>query len=202
MTREEKLRFLFDHCKVDNCPECVLRDGSWEHILCSESNCLAFHYASDAEIDLAVELIKNGGKSMTIEEKKKAIREWCDRKNPHGCSVEPKCPLYGFPEPWCDYGASDETVERNYAILFGEHEETIESDPVNHADHYNAGDIECIDAIEASMSPIEYAGFLKGQVIKYLWRYRHKGKAVQDLKKAEYYHARLIAVVEKEEVKA
>ena len=73
-----------------------------------------------------------------------------------------------------------------------------EPDPVNHASHYNDGAIECIDALEASMTPIEYAGFLKGQVFKYIWRYRLKGKPVEDLKKARYYLDRLIQITEKE----
>lgn len=64
-------------------------------------------------------------------------------------------------------------------------------DLVNRPSHYTTGDIECIAAIRASMSPDEYAGFLKGNAIKYIWRYRHKGKAVEDLKKAEWYLGRL-----------
>ena len=74
-------------------------------------------------------------------------------------------------------------------------------DIVNHASHYNDGAIECIDAIAASMTPTEYAGFLKGQVLKYVWRYRLKGKPVEDLKKAGYYLDRLIQITERGEVK-
>ena len=62
---------------------------------------------------------------------------------------------------------------------------------VDHPSHYNAGKIECIDAIKESMSPEQYKGFLKGQVVKYLWRYEHKGKPTEDLKKAEWYLERL-----------
>jgi hypothetical protein len=77
---------------------------------------------------------------------------------------------------------------------------TPEEDLVNHPNHYTSGGIECIDAIAASMTPIEYAGFLKGQVLKYVWRYRLKGKPVQDLKKARFYLDRLIQLTEKEKV--
>jgi len=77
---------------------------------------------------------------------------------------------------------------------------TPEEDLVNHPNHYASGGIECIDALAASMTPIEYAGFLKGQVFKYIWRYRLKGKPVQDLKKARFYLDRLIQLTEKEEV--
>jgi hypothetical protein len=77
---------------------------------------------------------------------------------------------------------------------------TPEEDLVNHPNHYTSGGIECIDAIKASMTPIEYAGFLKGQILKYVWRYRLKGKPAQDLKKARFYLDRLIQLTEKEEV--
>lgn len=66
------------------------------------------------------------------------------------------------------------------------------SDNVNHPSHYTAGDIECIDAINASMSPDEYRGYLKGNVIKYLWRYRLKsGDPLEDICKAQWYLAKL-----------
>ena len=79
--------------------------------------------------------------------------------------------------------------------------EILEEDPVNRPSHYTQGGIECIDAIAASMTPTEYAGFLKGQVLKYLWRYRLKGKPIEDLKKAGYYLDRLIQITEREEEK-
>lgn len=78
--------------------------------------------------------------------------------------------------------------------------EVTENDPVNHPSHYTSGGIECLAALEASMTPIEYAGFLKGQVFKYIWRYRLKGKPLEDLKKARFYLDRLIQSVENEEV--
>lgn len=71
-----------------------------------------------------------------------------------------------------------------------------QDDPVNHPSHYTQGGIECLDAIKASMSPEEYAGMLKGQVLKYVWRYRLKGQPAQDLKKAQFYLGRLIEEVE------
>ncbi len=64
-------------------------------------------------------------------------------------------------------------------------------DPVDKPLHYNQGDIECIDAIKASMSTEGYRGYLKGNVQKYTWRYEEKG-LVEDLKKARWYLNRLI----------
>jgi len=64
-------------------------------------------------------------------------------------------------------------------------------DEVNKPMHYNSGAVECIQAIEASMTPAEYMGYLKGNTIKYLWRYRYKRKPLQDLQKAQWYLSRL-----------
>lgn len=68
------------------------------------------------------------------------------------------------------------------------------NDEVNRPAHYNSGKVEAIEAIEASMSPEEFKGYLKGNALKYLWRYAYKGKPIQDLDKAEWYLARLRAV--------
>jgi|TARA_R110000823_G_scaffold283168_2_gene401372 hypothetical protein len=65
-------------------------------------------------------------------------------------------------------------------------------DPVNKPRHYNRNGIEAIDAIEASMTEMEFFGYLKGNVEKYLWRYGYKEKPIEDLKKARWYLTRLI----------
>jgi hypothetical protein len=67
----------------------------------------------------------------------------------------------------------------------------VREDLVNHPPHYTNGDIECIDAMKASMSHMEFSGYLKGNVIKYIWRYRDKGKLAEDLDKALWYANRL-----------
>jgi hypothetical protein len=66
------------------------------------------------------------------------------------------------------------------------------SDAVNHPTHYTKhGEVECIAAIRASMSREEFCGYLKGNTMKYLWRYRDKG-GMEDLKKAGVYHHWLV----------
>jgi|TARA_R110000782_G_scaffold47412_5_gene104258 hypothetical protein len=70
------------------------------------------------------------------------------------------------------------------------------SDPVN-PEHYKQGDIECIEAIRASMGEDAFKGYLKGNCLKYLWRYEIKAWPIEDLKKAEWYLHRLISVTEK-----
>ena len=64
-------------------------------------------------------------------------------------------------------------------------------DPVDKPIHYAASSIECIDAIEAQLTPEEFRGYLKGNVAKYMWRERQKG-GTESLKKAKWYLSRLI----------
>ena len=66
------------------------------------------------------------------------------------------------------------------------------TDQVNHPKHYTNGSIECIDAIKASMTNTEFCGYLKGNILKYLWRYRLKSNPSEDLLKANWYLTRLI----------
>ena len=56
--------------------------------------------------------------------------------------------------------------------------------------HYKQGGIECIEAIKAALGD-GFPGYLRGNVMKYLWRYKEKG-GVDDLKKARWYLDRLI----------
>ena len=73
-----------------------------------------------------------------------------------------------------------------------------EEDVVNKPLHYNTGNIECIEAIEESMSSVAFKGYLKGNCLKYLWRYDYKGKQVEDLNKATWYLNKLTLVVTEE----
>lgn len=79
-------------------------------------------------------------------------------------------------------------------------EERIEictkKDPVNPS-HYTSSKIECIDAIESALSPEEFRGFLRGNIIKYNWRCMQKN-GVEDLKKSQWYLERLIKTLENE----
>ena len=61
--------------------------------------------------------------------------------------------------------------------------------------HYNQGQTECIDAIEAMLSQEEYIGYLRGNSMKYRWRFRYKN-GFEDLNKAEWYEKRLVKFME------
>lgn len=67
------------------------------------------------------------------------------------------------------------------------------ADMVNHPPHYQSETgLECIDWIEAMLSQEEFKGYLKGQVLRYFWRYEDKWNPVEDLEKGEWYYNELI----------
>lgn len=65
-------------------------------------------------------------------------------------------------------------------------------DTVNHPSHYASGEIECIDAMEAMLTPEQFIGYLRGNAFKYQWRYENKG-GITDLEKAQWYLNKLIS---------
>lgn len=66
-------------------------------------------------------------------------------------------------------------------------------DNVNQPSHYTNGFIECIDAMQSMLTHDEFIGYLRGNIFKYQWRYKHKN-GLEDLKKAQWYQAKLIEV--------
>lgn len=71
-------------------------------------------------------------------------------------------------------------------------------DSVDRPVHYASGGIEAIEAMESSMSAEAFKGFLKGNAIKYLWRYEKKN-GLEDLRKCKWYLKALIFALENEE---
>lgn len=71
-----------------------------------------------------------------------------------------------------------------------------QQDDVNSPSHYQSeSGIECIDAIKAQLSQEEYRGYLRGNVVKYVWRYQQKG-GKRSLEKARWYLNKLIEETE------
>jgi hypothetical protein len=91
---------------------------------------------------------------------------------------------------------ADEEAEEEDLLEFSQAEEDEKDDAIN-PNHYKAGNVECIEAIQESLTAEAFAGYLKGNVQKYLWRYetKHWEDPLQDLQKAEWYLGRLIALV-------
>ena len=67
----------------------------------------------------------------------------------------------------------------------------MSEDPVNSPTHYNMLTIEAIDLIEMSMTKDEFQGYLKGNALKYIIRYKHKGQPKQDIAKGLWYLKKL-----------
>ena len=67
-------------------------------------------------------------------------------------------------------------------------------DPVNNPPHYNKGGIECIDGIQAMLTDEEFIGYLRGNSLKYRWRFPYKN-GIEDLKKADWYENKLLEVL-------
>lgn len=69
------------------------------------------------------------------------------------------------------------------------------ADNVNHPPHYVRNGPECIDAIESALSEEEFRGYIKGNIIKYAWREKHKGKD-EDIAKLKWYVDRLLRYID------
>jgi hypothetical protein len=65
-------------------------------------------------------------------------------------------------------------------------------------EHYARLEVQPWDAMESWMESMEFEGFLRGNVIKYLARYKDKG-GLEDLRKARHYLDKLIEFVEEVE---
>lgn len=70
-------------------------------------------------------------------------------------------------------------------------------DNVNSPSHYGQGSIEAIEYIKDFLTHEEYIGYLRGNVAKYLHRWRYKN-GLEDLKKAEVYLKWMIESVSEE----
>lgn len=111
------------------------------------------------------------------------------------------CPVWWF-NPWTGKARDPRDVEidpQGLAIWYSEWGPLLAApkitpapvDMVNLPPHYGGRGVECIQAIEAALTPEEYRGYLKGNVMKYVWRERQKG-GTESMLKAEWYLKRLL----------
>ena len=82
-----------------------------------------------------------------------------------------------------------ETPETQRVIM------VVQPDPVNHPAHYTHGGIETIDFIQAKLTPEEFRGYLKGNILKYGSRLGHKENDMQDAGKLAWYTNKLRSVL-------
>ena len=103
------------------------------------------------------------------------------------------------PQEWDEMNArrieEEEPLKKGQSTLGKTYSKLINSamvDNINNPEHYNQGAVECIEAIEAMLSPDEFIGYLRGNSLKYRWRMRYKGSPIEDQKKAAWYENKLI----------
>ena len=125
------------------------------------------------------------------------------------CATGALVTFEGFPESvWYNYknlrkyadweNAAWNTLMQQSDTLndFFQQDEAPHTDAVDNPSHYNAGEIECIDYLKDNLSWEGYTGYLEGNCKKYLHRWRHKKKPLEDLLKARWYLERLISELE------
>ena len=150
---------------------------------------------------------------MTIDEMRRELRKYCRGFNFCGgeCrfwSPDNKCTLNLYNDKRTeDYywflvneGIIGKPEQPEINFVKAERNDEVEptNDAVQHPSHYTHGGVECIDAIRASMTVDGFCDYCKGNIIKYIWRWRDKG-GVEDLRKASVYLDWLINAAEGKE---
>lgn len=72
---------------------------------------------------------------------------------------------------------------------------------IDHPEHYQQGSMEAIKVIKGAMTAREFEGYLTGNVVKYITRWRYKG-GVEDLHKARWYIDYLIETLEPQKTRS
>lgn len=130
---------------------------------------------------------------MTIEEKRLAIKNYCDSKSFCSHDQEHPCPLmYGsdINDNYCwEEECPDKGIEHNFELVsampdYNGPKETPSA--VNHPSHYNQGGIECIDAMVSAFGKEAVGNFCICNAFKYVWRAKQKN-GEEDLDKAIWY---------------
>jgi len=62
--------------------------------------------------------------------------------------------------------------------------------------YYDVGGIETLDIIKAKLTPEEYLGYIRGNLLKYSCRLRHKGDPERDAEKVTYYAVELLEALQ------
>lgn len=172
-----------------------LFDGKCAHGLCAAHN---------------KSCVRNSGEAcgffMSKDTFKKQEERGMSQTNCSYAKVENKQLICTNPDNDKDYGeicgeiyhTSEKDYICKYHSKFEKSLDDSEQNSVMHPFHYCQGGIECIKAIEASMTPEEFQGYCKGNVMKYIWRFREKN-GLEDLKKAQVYLGWMIESKEKQE---
>lgn len=127
---------------------------------------------------------------MTIEEKRDALKEFCDGRSCWNCPLE-----VGYS---CNFDDCKDAqiIATMYAIAFSEKSTPVKNDVVNHPSHYTKGGVECIDAMEAAFGIEFVQHFCACNAFKYVFRHLNKN-GLEDIEKAKWYLNKYLALEEK-----
>lgn len=88
--------------------------------------------------------------------------------------------LLSLKDPFCEHNRIKSNCQ-----MCGRQTSNV-SDQIN-PDHYKVGGIETIEFIEAKLSPEEFAGYCRGNAMKYISRAGHKDVTAIEIGKAIWY---------------
>ena len=117
------------------------------------------------------------------------MNELCPHGRSSGAYCEP-CAEKEYPPP-C-YGPLPEGVDVEELVAYTSCEVKMSTGHlVSSPTHYTVGGYEAIDVIRAKLTPEEFTGYCKGNVLKYIMRANYKGHHNQDVEKAQWYVSEL-----------
>ena len=145
------------------------------------------------EPNISAEMIRDAENVPVVTEKAEQKQD----KEKH-CSV---CKFFKKYDSVTDSGIAGRCIESDTNVYEEEVnvcfcEEFKPAHDAVHPDHYHKGGLECFDVIKA-ITGDKYEGFLVGNIIKYIFRYRDKN-GLEDCKKAAVYLNKLIKELENE----
>lgn len=112
-------------------------------------------------------------------------RIWDSETDTYSCSIK-----RAENAEWC--AKNSDLSHWTFKPLAEWQDDTPAGDAVDHPSHYTHGPVECIDAIASALGHDAFIAFLRGQIIKYMWRLGRKGNALEDAQKGTWYANRLV----------
>lgn len=104
----------------------------------------------------------------------------------------PTCEHYGEGGRICGACTTTGTALPSNYELADKKPKAENADAVNHPSHYNNGRFECIEVMTEIFGIEATQHFCLLNAFKYIWRCKHKGKTLEDIKKSNFYLEKFI----------
>lgn len=150
-------------------------------------------WSKETPMNLPSSIIHNGVMYTKADSKTESKSRFSEKLEEIGkAAKELEDEIFGTGTGYSNLDDLYETSKQNYDAPYSTVNTVPNPDNVIHPSHYTQNsEIECIDAIRASMDPAAFAGYCKGNCLKYIWRYTGKN-GIEDLEKAQVYLTWLI----------